>query len=161
MFERAIDKTVRVLNYIGMAILFALMCLVTVDVVLRYVFNRPIKGGIELNELGLAVIVFLGLSYTALLKGHVAVDLIVNRLSAKKQAVIDIINSFLGIVVYSLIAWQGLDKAIYSRMKGEVTDILRISQFPFKLFVTIGSILLCLVLITYISRAIGKLRERS
>ena len=44
------------------AILFAMMLLTTVDVVARYVFNRPLRGAFEVTELLLVVLIFAGLT---------------------------------------------------------------------------------------------------
>ena len=41
------------------ALLFAMMCLTFADVVARYLFNRPIRGGFEITELTLLVLIQL------------------------------------------------------------------------------------------------------
>ena len=48
------------------AILFAMMVLTTVDVVARYVFNRPLRGAFEITELLLVVLIFAGLPLVSL-----------------------------------------------------------------------------------------------
>jgi len=41
-----------------------------VDVILREAFNKPIAGIIELSELAVVMITFLGLAYTQLQRGQ-------------------------------------------------------------------------------------------
>mgnify|MGYP001461206897 FL=1 len=46
------------LELISSCVLFALMMLTCIDVVGRYVFHGPVRGGTELTEFALAIIVF-------------------------------------------------------------------------------------------------------
>ena len=57
-WERRADAA---LGIAASAILFCMMTLTFVDVVLRYVFNRPLRGGFEVTELMLLVLIFAGL----------------------------------------------------------------------------------------------------
>ena len=56
-------------------VLVALMAYTVIDVLLRYVFNRPFRGSLEITEFAMALIVFLGIAYCGWLGGHVAVDI--------------------------------------------------------------------------------------
>ena len=61
---------------VGGWVLMALMVYTVVDVVLRYVFNRPFSGSLEVTEFAMSVIVFLGIAYCGWIGGHVAVDIL-------------------------------------------------------------------------------------
>ncbi|MDP2916793.1 MAG: TRAP transporter small permease, partial [Dehalococcoidia bacterium] len=61
-------------NGAGAAILALMMGLVTVDVCLRFFFNRPLSGTYEIVELMMAVLVFGALAYTAIKKSHISID---------------------------------------------------------------------------------------
>lgn len=154
---KVIDRAVRAVNYVGMGVLFALMCFVTADVVARYVFNSPIMGGMEIDELALAVVALLSLSYTGVLKGHISIDILVKRLPARVQAALSIVTDSLGVAFLSLVAWQGIKAASYAKTRAETTDVLKIPTYLFKWFIPIGFILLSLVLIANIvKRSSGK-----
>lgn len=76
-------------------VMFALVLLVTVDVISRYLFHTgsPI---IQESEWWLFSIVFLSCAgYTFLYDEHVRVDIIYARLSKKWQTIVDIICAFL------------------------------------------------------------------
>jgi TRAP-type C4-dicarboxylate transport system permease small subunit len=60
-----------ILGVASSAILFAMMCLTFVDVVLRYVFNRPTASAFELTGLMLAVLIFAGLPLVSYADEHV------------------------------------------------------------------------------------------
>ena len=72
-WERRADA---VLGIAASAILMAMMCLTFVDVVARYVFNRPLRGGFEITELLLLVLIFAGLPLVSHADEHVTMDFI-------------------------------------------------------------------------------------
>ncbi len=158
-FDKVIGRIVRALNYIGMSVLLLVVFFMTLDVVMRYVFNRPLRGSFEIGELSLVVVTCLAFSYTALLKGHVNIDYFTSRMSVKKQAVLNVVNNCIGIAIYSMIAWRSLDDALYVMAKGQTLDVLRIPVYPFKLLVPFGCFLLCLVLIAQIRESISQIGE--
>ena len=51
-----------------------MMLLTFVDVVLRYFFNSPIKGGFEVTEMMMAVLIFAGLPLVSRSNEHVTID---------------------------------------------------------------------------------------
>jgi TRAP-type C4-dicarboxylate transport system permease small subunit len=59
------------------------------DVLLRYFFDKPIKGVYSITEVMLIMVVFLGLAYTQSEKGHVSIDVITSRLSSRTRLVWD------------------------------------------------------------------------
>jgi len=145
---RAIERIVRPVSRIadgaGRLILAVMVLLITVDVVLRYFFNKPIKGSYELIEFMLVVIVFTGLAYTQTKTGHISVDLLTSRLSKKTQAVIQSSTNFLCLGVFILITWRSIVKAEILRIEGTTSGLLFIPNFPFMWIVAFGSVLLCL-----------------
>jgi C4-dicarboxylate transporter DctQ subunit len=54
--------------------------IMTTDVIMRYFFNSPFIFSIEICEFLLCLIVFLSLSYTFQMGGHIRVDLVIRRL---------------------------------------------------------------------------------
>lgn len=89
------------------SIIMAMMVLITVDVILRYIFNRPIPGSYNLVQFLLVGVVFLSIAYVQSQRGHVKMDVATSWMSAKNQKAIDVFGHVLGIVLFSIIAWQG------------------------------------------------------
>jgi len=106
--EKKLHSLSTVLNGVGVGVLFLLMLLTSADVLLRYLFNSPITGTFELTELTMIVTIFFALSYTASRGGHIRVELIVDRLNRRSQAVIDSVTSLFSLVIVSLIIWGAL-----------------------------------------------------
>ena len=130
-WERRADA---VLGVAASAILMAMMCLTFVDVVARYVFNRPLRGGFEVTELLLLVLIFAGLPLVSHADEHVTMDFI-DRLVRSRTRVL--LSRFIHIVVAALMffmAWQVTIKAARIASYGDATDVLRIVYGPFVYF---------------------------
>ena len=56
-------------------VLFAMMALVTVDVFGRYVFNTPVKGGFEIVQFMLAIVIFVSLPLITWENSHITVSI--------------------------------------------------------------------------------------
>lgn len=135
------------LNMVGLASIVVIMLVTTVDVVLRYFFNSPLRGAFEISELIMVVVVFFGLGYTQSVKAHVRVDILVSHLSIKSQLLVDLLNTALSLSFFGLVVWRSLLHAAYVWQSGEYTDLLQIPMAPFKFLVPFGIGLFCIELI--------------
>jgi TRAP-type C4-dicarboxylate transport system permease small subunit len=123
-----------------------MMLLTCADVVLR-LFRRPVPGTYEIvGFLGTVVIAF-AMAYTSLEKGHIAVELLVQRLPRKLQSGIEAAVSLIGAVLFGLLTWQSFIYAGDLRHSGEVSVTLTMPIYPFIYGIAAGSGLLTLVLL--------------
>jgi len=151
-FRKAVNRASYGACFIGMFLAIPLMLLTVGDVMGRSFFNKPIPGTFELSEYMLAVIVLLGAAYTQQVKGHVGVDFLTSRYSPRTQAVLQAVTTLAGLVIIAILVWQGYLEGIHE--KG-VSDQLRVPQWPFKLLVAVGGLLLWLeLLLDFISSAL-------
>ncbi len=144
-FETATIQVSRITNGVGQITLGAMMFLITLDVLLRYFFNRPIKGSYELVEFMLVMVVFLGLAYTQTKKGHISVTLLTANMPLSRQVVINSLTSALCLGIYSLVTWRCFIQAGVLMSSQSVSGILEIPTYPFMLIVAFGSGLICFV----------------
>jgi TRAP-type C4-dicarboxylate transport system permease small subunit len=158
--NRFVLPVVTILHGVGAGILVAMMVLTASDVTLRYVFDRPIVGSFDLTEYMMAIVVSFSLAYCAFFKGHVSVDLIINRLPRRAQAVIDGITGLLGIFIFTLITWQAW---VYMKLlfaSGLESSVLLIPRYPFAGVVLLGSAVLTITLVAsfleYLAQAVRK-----
>jgi tripartite ATP-independent transporter DctM subunit len=138
----------RSMNSLGGVFLVAMMVITTLDVIGRYVFNRPVPGANELAEFLQVTVVYCGVAYTALKKGHVAVDVLFNRLSRRVQDFLFSFTSFVGTVLFGLIAWQSVAQSLVFKAATRSSPVLEIPLWPFVLVVAFGSGILSLVLLS-------------
>lgn len=159
-----LNKVVRpvsgVLHGIGVAVLVVIMFLTAADVIGRYVFNRPILGAVELIEFMMAIVVAFCIAYCAVMKGHVRVELVVERLPQRAQAIIDSITSLLGFGLFSLIAWRSFVHLNVVFDSKATSLVLLIPVFPFVGVVTLCSAMFALVLLAdflnFLSQAVRR-----
>ena len=120
--EHAINRFSDFLGKLS-AILFVLMLFnVFIDVVMRYVFNNVSIGMQEMEWHLYAAVFLLGVPYTLRAGGHVRVDLIYERLSAKQKALIDMLCTLVLLIPFcALVGWYGIGFAYESFELGEIS----------------------------------------
>ncbi|HZE60490.1 MAG TPA: TRAP transporter small permease [Burkholderiales bacterium] len=137
-WERRVDA---VLGIAASALLLAMMLLTFVDVVARYLFNRPIRGAFELTELTLLVLIFAGLPLVSHGDEHVTMDFIDRMLPPRAVAVLIRAVHAIVAAIFFFLTWQMIIKANRIGGYGDTTDVLRIPVGPFVYFMA-GMILL-------------------
>ena len=125
-----------VLGVAASTILFSMMTLTFVDVVLRYLFNRPLRGGFELTELMLLVLIFAGLPLVTHAGEHVTMDLIDRFVGLRLRALQFRLVELASAAMMFLLTWLMWRKAATITGYGDTTDILRIPVGPFVYFMT-------------------------
>jgi len=149
-------------NYViamtGTALVFITMFITTTDVIGRY-FRIPLPGAMEISELALGVMVFLGWAYTQAEKGHIAIDILFKRLPQRVKNILDVIIPLFGLALVGLIGWQSIRFGMDCKSSLEHTVDLGIPVWPFKLMILIGAITLCLQLIFDVIEAWQRCRE--
>jgi TRAP-type C4-dicarboxylate transport system permease small subunit len=154
-----IQRFNRVVAIVGATLVFLTMFITTIDVVGRF-FRIPFTGTMEISELTLAVMVFLGWAYTQAEKGHISIDIFFNILPKRLRNILDIMNPLLGIALLSLVVWQGVIYSMDTRVSQIATDNLGIPVWPFQLMIVIGGITFCLQLVFDFFDACQALKER-
>jgi TRAP-type C4-dicarboxylate transport system permease small subunit len=147
-----------VIAMVGTALVFITMFITTADVIGRY-FRVPLPGAMEMSELALGVMVFLGWAYTQAEKGHIAIDILFTRLPQRVRNILDVIIPLFGLILMCLIGWQAIRFGMDSRSSLEQTVDLGIPAWPFKSMILIGAVTICLELIFDVIEAWRKLRE--
>ena len=130
-WERRADA---VLGVAASAILMGMMLLTFVDVVARYLFNRPLRGGFEVTELLLLVLIFAGLPLVSHADEHVTMDFIDRLLRGRARVWLNRSVHLLVAALMFFMAWQVTVKADRISSYGDATDVLRILYGPFVYF---------------------------
>ena len=133
-----VNVTTIIIGSVGGATLACLMFVITADVILRYIFARPIAGSFELVEISMILIIFLGLANTYVNKGHIGVDLVVSSFPRKARLANDIITCFIGFAVTALMARQIFLVAVNDLAAGQVTSTLGIPIYPARFMAGLG-----------------------
>ena len=119
-------------------ILLVMMLLTFVDVVARYLFNRPIAGAFEVTELLLLVLIFAGLPLVTYADEHALMDFIDRLLGPRSTAVLERgVQALCAAVMFLLagLVWLKADRIWAYR---DATDVLRILYGPFVYFMAVA-----------------------
>lgn len=153
--RRGLEALETGLNLLSATILFLLMFYVTAEVVMRYLFNRPLPGHLELTQLMIAPAVFLALSWVQARRGHVGMDLLHQKLPPRGRAVADLITETVALLVFLVIAWYSWESARDAWEIRDVTPTANVTTWWSKAAVPIGTGLLCIRLAMQIVHSAG------
>jgi len=130
----------RILMYVTLVALFIMMLIQVVDVVGRYLFDKPLKLTMDYLELGMGIVVFWGLSFCASENNHVRVDVLTAHINKRVQKVIDRTTFTFGAFILALITLRLALRAwgIIQNPPGPVTYTMFIPYWPFLIMAAIG-----------------------
>jgi TRAP-type C4-dicarboxylate transport system permease small subunit len=107
--------------------LIGVMLLIGSDIVGR-IFGRPVPGAYEMVSLAGGLIIGLALPATSRANGHVATDLLVEKLAGKPKWILAVMTRCIGIAIFLLAGYGMVRMGIRLKLAGEVTAVL---AFPF------------------------------
>jgi tripartite ATP-independent transporter DctM subunit len=135
-------------NVIGVSGFFLMICLTFVDVIMRYVFNSPIRYVTELVEVMMITSIFLAIAHTQNEKGHVSVDLITSKLKPKAKLILEFITTTLGLGIFAIIIWQNVEEIPWVLANNVIhTQSFNVSKAPFLAIIALGCTALWLLLL--------------
>jgi TRAP-type mannitol/chloroaromatic compound transport system permease small subunit len=115
------------------------------EVVARYIFNHSTNWANETSAMVFGAYIILGGAYTLSIGGHVNMDLIYQRFSPRKKALVDIITFLFFALFCVVLVWKGGDRAWYALKNMEHSGTLwNPPIYPIKLVLPIGAFLLLL-----------------
>lgn len=139
---------------VGLAII---MTMTFFDVVGRYLFNTPLVATVELTELLMGMMIYLGVGLTTHNRGHIRVDIVFDLLPARLQAVFEVITLGLGIALVMLICWQLWLRSGVAVEKGDTTQILEWPIWPVAYLMSAASVLMVTSLLLQFCGAVGRI----
>jgi len=142
----------RVFGYLAAFFLAAMMLLTVADVLLRAFFSIPIRGMLELVELGLACTIFLALPAVFLRDEHLVVDVIDHVTSRAVVRWLDLAAAVVSLVVLVVMAWQMVPLARTMHEFGDVTSDLSIPRIYYWVPVLLGVVASAAATVVFILR---------
>ena len=119
------------LGAIAGALLFCMMSITFVDVVLRYIFNAPLRGSFEVTELMLVVLIFAALPLVSRREEHVVMDFLDRFLPVAIYRALRALEHIVSAAVMTGMGWLLWQKAGKLAAYGDTTSVLRIQLAPF------------------------------
>jgi len=137
----AIDKlNVRINQTLAVIAGFAAVCLalfICANIVLR-LFGKPISGVGEISGWLGAVSMAFALGYTQIHKGHVDLDLFLNKLPRSLGNFVHGLMLFGCMIFYALVSYRLIVYANANRASGTLSETLAVIYYPYIFLVAIG-----------------------
>lgn len=157
-FSAWLEKPALGLLLLGALGMIASMLLGFADVVGTKFFGWPVPGTLEVTESTMVLIVFGALAYTQSRRGHIRVEIFYSGRGPRVKALMDIVTHLVAFAYFGLIAWQGVQEAIYSVEIREATmGTIRFPLYPARILLVAGTVLLLLQLAIDLVNDLGRL----
>lgn len=146
--------------FLSMVNCFFMVIITILDVVSRHLLHRAIPGVIELNEVLMVGIVFLGLAMAQKEKTHIRAELLVSRLSAKWQKGLDIFAIVLSLAFWGILLASSAPRAWQSFVIGEYREgLIKFPIWPARGALCFGLLIMCLQLLYDLGMSFSKVAQ--
>ncbi|WP_332255692.1 TRAP transporter small permease [Thiosulfatihalobacter marinus] len=135
-------------NMFAALAIFLLMVLGVFQIVLRSLFNTPITGYIDLVELSMASMAFLGAAYCQRMGAHIRMELLVGRLHGRALWAAEIFGTLVALFIVAVLIWFSAGHFLRSYTLGDTTIDAEFPVWPSKLLVPVAFSLWFLRLLT-------------
>ena len=147
----AADKALRGVEWLTAWIagitIFALMVMISAEVVLRRLFDAPIRGQVDVTELTMVSFGVLCVSYCYRHAGHIRMDLLLKVVGGRGRWIAELFVTLVAFAVVTVLlpgAWAHFERAFDF---GDSTIGMSLPTWPSKLAVAVGLAILWLRLL--------------
>ena len=143
--------------YMPGIIIMILMIVMCTEICLRWIFKTSMMGVVEIVESAMVVITFASLAGIQREKGHVRMNLLVDRLSGKKSGLIlDSLTEIYSFFICAVLIYPCISVVINFRQNNEITEYISIPLWIVGTCMPLGFLFLCIRLM---SQAVGDGRK--
>lgn len=157
LFDRVFDRVLDAGIFLSGALMIFAMLSVSYEVGLRYFFKDSTNWVLEVNEIVLVYLTFLGAAWVLKGEGHVKIDFVANKLPPRQAAMLNFITSIICVVVTGVVVVAGTvitvdyyQNGIYPPSVMMIPSAVSVGIIP------IGSLLLCIQFVRRSLRFLGQ-----
>ena len=136
--DRAMRPFEDSINMLAAIAIFALMLLGSAQILFRTVFNSPIAGYIDLVELSMASMAFLGAAYCQRLGGHIRMEILIGRFRGRALWSFEIFGTLVALFIIAVLIWYSWGHFLRSYQLGDSTIDAEYPVWPSKLLVPVA-----------------------
>lgn len=148
-----IDIGMRVQSVVGALCLIVIVGLITVSIVLRYLFNSPVAWTEEFITFVFIWLSFFGAGVVAAKRRHVAVDFITGIFTPRQKRIVEFAVT---VLVMALLAVMAVSTVALLPTLRHVTVSLRIPRYYYNIPILITSVYMFLVYLEDLLLLLGK-----
>lgn len=153
-FESLVEGFSQALDKMAAICIVIMMVVVVANILLRAILGKPLLGTIDYVNILMALTISLGLAYCALKNAHIAVEFIIEKFSAKTQALIGVMINLTGLVFWAVTAWYMTAYARNIMDTNLVASTVSIPMYPFVYLAALGFLALSLVLVLKVTESV-------
>jgi len=151
---RTWDRLNEVIMVLAGILLWGQMVIVNIEIVSRYL-GRPTTWVAEISSILILWIPFMIGGWVLRKEAHVKMDLLIERLSPRSQALINFITSLIGVIVMLIVTVAGFQTTLYW-IGNKTPTMLMLPRSPIISIIFVGSLLFT---IQFFIRALENLKQ--
>ncbi len=137
------DSANSVLAVLAGVVIVSLMLIITYEVIIRYFLNRSLVWSVEITGYSLLYVTFLAAAWLLRSEGHVRMDLLIERLNPRAQALMNTLTSIMGVAICLTILIFGVKVSWESYQLGYfMSSEMRPPQYLILIIIPIGMLML-------------------
>lgn len=136
-------------NFASEVFLLLMTGVITLEVILRYLFNSGLAWSQELCGLAFFVLVFLCQPNTWQEDRHIRMDIFYNNFGKGWKAFSNLLTILCGLIFYGVMCWEGIIELQYQFQVGEGTVELEWPLWPFSLVMAFSCAILVFLLVRF------------
>jgi TRAP-type C4-dicarboxylate transport system permease small subunit len=118
-------------EWIGIAGVIVMVAVICADVLGAKLFLLPVPGSTEIVELTQVAAIAFAIAATQRHKGHISVEMFFLKMPPRARALTSAVTSCLGLILFLILAYQGIQLGNGFRAANEVTATVQIPLYPF------------------------------
>jgi len=122
-----------------------MMMITAVDVIGRYVLNKPLTGGFELTEMLLAALIYCGLPLVSQRREHIVIDTFDPLMSARVKRALDVLAEIVCSLTLGGIGYLIFRRAVRVAEYGDTTSVLKWPLAPVAYLMGTMIVIACLI----------------
>lgn len=127
--------------YVGIPLLGLL---ISADVFLRYVVNRPLRWGNEVSALIQLAVLVGSLNLCTEQRGHVRMDALYVRFGRRLKRLTDLVANLCGLVFAAFFTYQSFASVVEMYRFDQGAEMINLPYWPFALFMGLCGVILTL-----------------
>ena len=144
-FELSMARLSFAFGVAGAAILVAMLLIIALGVLLRYVFDNPISWADQIATYGLVYLTFIGAPRVLALRRHVAVDILETSLSAAHRRRLRVFVDVVGTIYCLAFLYLAAKEFVRVAAGGALfQDAISVPQWAVYIVIPVGALLLML-----------------
>jgi len=145
--RKLIERTSKYVNSFNGIALLVVIFINVINILMRYLFSKPVQGAVEVSCLLTLTFVSLALFIRAFEDGHVKVDFFLEKFPERAKKTVEIVTGSASLIFFLSVALKMFPHVQNQYFIGEYTQDLQIPIFLLSIAILIGLILLTIAIL--------------